>query len=394
VSDPEIHIRLSHVWKRFGDEAAVKDVSLEVPRGSFTTLLGPSGCGKTTTLRLIAGFYEADEGDIYIGDRRVNDVPVHKRRTAMVFQDYALFPHMTVADNVSYGLRLARLPKPQIREKTDATLAFLGLTGREKRYPSQLSGGQQQRVALARALVMSPEALLLDEPLSNLDAKLRVSIRAELIGIQRQLGITTIYVTHDQEEALAMSDWMAVMSAGEVVQWGRPWDLYYHPSTAFLADFLGSVNLVRAPVVEARNGRLRIRLPGAVTGSGDVDVASAGGTAGTEALLCIRPETLRLVDRDQEQLLPEAVVLAGEVRTRTFLGQLMRYTVRIAGQDWLVDQPDPGGAVVLDGSVRVAVNPLRIHVIRAGGSAPPETELIDGVASERGGGATHLPSRA
>jgi iron(III) transport system ATP-binding protein/spermidine/putrescine transport system ATP-binding protein len=371
---------------------AVKDVSLEVPRGSFTTLLGPSGCGKTTTLRLIAGFYEADEGDIYIGDRRVNDVPVNKRRAAMVFQDYALFPHMTVADNVSYGLRLARLAKPQIREKTDATLAFLGLTGREDRFPNQLSGGQQQRVALARALVMSPEALLLDEPLSNLDAKLRVSIRAELIGIQRQLGITTIYVTHDQEEALAMSDWMAVMNAGEVVQWGRPWDLYYQPSTPFLADFLGSVNLVRAPVLEAMNGRLRIRLAGAVTGSGDVDVASAGGLAGAEALLCIRPETLRLVDWEQEQMPPGAVVLTGDVTMRTFLGQLMRYTVRIAGQDWLVDQPDPGGTVVLDGSVRVAVNPLRIHVISAGGSPPSATELIDGVVSESAGGATDPPS--
>jgi ABC-type Fe3+/spermidine/putrescine transport system ATPase subunit len=381
VSDePTIHIRLSHVSKRFGNEAAVRDVSLAVPRGSFTTLLGPSGCGKTTTLRLIAGFYEADEGDIYIGDRRVNDVPVHKRRTAMVFQDYALFPHMTVTDNVSYGLRLAHLPKPQIAERTNATLTFLGLTGLEARFPNQLSGGQQQRVALARALVMSPEALLLDEPLSNLDAKLRVSIRAELIGIQRQLGITTIYVTHDQEEALAMSDWIAVMDAGEVVQWGRPWELYYHPSTPFLADFLGAVNLVRAPVIGDTNGRLRIRLAGAVTGSGEVEVVTSGGRAGSQALLCIRPETLRLVD-EHEQAPPGVTILAGEVQMRNFLGQLMRYTVRIAGQDWLVDQPDPGGAAVLDGSVRVAVNPLRIHVISADGRMPPPTDLIDDVAS-------------
>jgi ABC-type Fe3+/spermidine/putrescine transport system ATPase subunit len=394
VSDPEIHVRLSHVSKRFGDELAVKDVSLEVPRGSFTTLLGPSGCGKTTTLRLIAGFYEADEGDIYIGDRRVNDVPVHKRRTAMVFQDYALFPHMTVADNVSYGLRLAHLPKPQIKDKTDATLEFLGLTGREARFPNQLSGGQQQRVALARALVMSPEALLLDEPLSNLDAKLRVSIRAELIGIQRQLGITTIYVTHDQEEALAMSDWIAVMNRGEVVQWGRPWELYYHPATPFLADFLGTVNLVRAPVVETQEGRLRIRIPGTMAGSGAVDVATTGRHAGAEALLCIRPETLRLLDANHEQLPSDAVVLAGEVTMRTFLGQLMRYTVRIAGQDWLVDQPDPGGAVVLDGSVRVAVNPLRIHVITADGSPLPQTDLIDGVAPETSDAARDSPRRA
>jgi ABC-type Fe3+/spermidine/putrescine transport system ATPase subunit len=373
VSDPAIHVRLSHVSKRFGDETAVGDVSLEVPQGSFTTLLGPSGCGKTTTLRLIAGFYEADKGDIYIGDRRVNDVPVHKRRTAMVFQEYALFPHMTVTDNVSYGLRLARLPKPHIRERTDATLAFLGLTGLGARFPNQLSGGQQQRVALARALVMSPEVLLLDEPLSNLDAKLRVSIRAELIGIQRQLGITTIYVTHDQEEALAMSDWIAVMDRGEVVQWGRPWELYYRPSTPFLADFLGTVNLVRVSVVEALNGRLRIRLPGAVTGSGVVDVSGFAGHAGGEAVLCIRPETLRLLD-EHDPVPPGVVVLAGDVTVRTFLGRLMRYSVSIAGQEWLVDQPDPGAARVLDGSVRVAVNPLRIHVISVEGNASSATE--------------------
>jgi ABC-type Fe3+/spermidine/putrescine transport system ATPase subunit len=390
--DPTVHVRLSHVSKRFGDEAAVKDVSLEVPRGSFTTLLGPSGCGKTTTLRLIAGFYEADEGDIYIGDRRVNDVPVHKRRTAMVFQDYALFPHMTVADNVSYGLRLAKLPKPKIAERRDETLAFLGLTGLGGRYPNQLSGGQQQRVALARALVMSPEALLLDEPLSNLDAKLRVSIRAELIGIQRELGITTIYVTHDQEEALAMSDWMAVMSAGEVVQWGRPWDLYYQPATAFLADFLGTVNLVRAPVLAASDGRLRIRLAGATAGSGEVEVAGTGGQAGSEVLLCIRPETLRLVV-DDAPLPPGTIVLAGEIGMRSFLGQLMRYTVRIAAQDWLVDQPDPGGAVVLEGAVRVAVNPRRIHVISADGSLPasPDVGSDGGARTDSVGACTDPP---
>src|SRR5205823_6246131 len=188
--------------------------------GSFTTLLGPSGCGKTTTLRLIAGFYEPDAGDIYVGGRRINDVPVHRRNTAMVFQDYALFPHMTVEENVGYGLKLARLGRDEIRRRVADTLAFLGLTGLETRLPSQLSGGQQQRVALARALVMNPEVLLLDEPLSNLDARLRVSIRGELISIQRQLGLTTIYVTHAQEEALAMSDWVAVMHRGRVVQWG------------------------------------------------------------------------------------------------------------------------------------------------------------------------------
>jgi iron(III) transport system ATP-binding protein len=185
-------------------------------------------------------------------------------------------------------------------------------------------------------------------------------------------------VTHDQEEALAMSDWIAVMDRGQVVQWGRPWDLYYQPSTPFLADFLGTVNLVRAPVVSASDGHVRIRLEGAVTGSADVDVASAGGRAGADVLLCIRPETLRLVDDDGEPA-PGVVVLEGEITMRTFLGHLMRYTVRIAGQDWLIDQPDPGAVVVREGSVRVAVNPLRIHVIPADGgelvaaSTPPDS---------------------
>jgi ABC-type Fe3+/spermidine/putrescine transport system ATPase subunit len=393
VPESDIHVQLSHVSKRFGDDTVVNDVSLAVPRGSFTTLLGPSGCGKTTTLRLIAGFYEVDGGDIHIGQRRVNDVPVHKRGAAMVFQDYALFPHMTVTDNVGYGLRIARVPKDRIGQRVDETLAFLGLTGRGARFPNQLSGGQQQRVALARALVMSPEVLLLDEPLSNLDAKLRVSIRAELIEIQRQLGITTIYVTHDQEEALAMSDWIAVMDRGEVVQWGRPWDLYYRPSTPFLADFLGTVNLVRAPVVSASEGHVRIRLSGAVTGSADVEVARVGGRAGAEAILCIRPETLRLVD-DDEELAPGVVVLAGDITLRTFLGHLMRYTVRIAGQDWLVDQPDPGAAVVREGSVRVAVNPLRIHVLSADEGAPVAADPAGDGSSVGRVAASHPPDRA
>ncbi|HTD79607.1 MAG TPA: ABC transporter ATP-binding protein, partial [Chloroflexota bacterium] len=238
---PDSHVRLVHLSKRFpgGQVPAVDDVSLGIPRGSFTTLLGPSGCGKTTTLRIIAGFYEPDAGDVFLGDRRITNLPVHRRKTAMVFQDYALFPHMDVAENVGYGLRLAHVDRAGITKRVGDTLEFLGLAGLDKRFPGQLSGGQQQRVALARALVMSPEVLLLDEPLSNLDAKLRVSIRAELISIQRQLGVTTIYVTHDQDEALSMSDWVAVMNRGRVIQWGTPWDVYYAPRTPFMADFLG-----------------------------------------------------------------------------------------------------------------------------------------------------------
>ncbi len=357
----EAHVRLVGISKRFGhNPPAVDDVSLEVPRGSFTTFLGPSGCGKTTTLRMIAGFYEPDTGDIFIGDRRINDVPAHRRSTAMVFQDYALFPHMSVADNVAYGPKLAKVPKDERVRRVADTLKFLGLTGLEDRSPNQLSGGQQQRVALARALVMNPEVLLLDEPLSNLDAKLRVSIRGELIAIQRQLGITTIYVTHDQEEALAMSDWVAVMNAGRVVQWGAPWEVYYRPRTPFMADFVGSVNLVRASVLSASDGQVRVQLA-------DHDLTlpltdSPTPAAGAEVLLSIRPESLRLAGPSGAPA-EGGVPFAGEVIRRTFLGHQMRYAIAVDGQEWLVDQPDPGAAEPLEGPITVIVNPARIHVI-------------------------------
>ncbi len=356
---PDVHVRLVGVRKSFGGPTpAVDDVSLDIPRGSFTTLLGPSGCGKTTTLRMIAGFYDPDHGDIYIGSQRINEVPAHRRRAAMVFQDYALFPHMTVEENVGYGLRLAGVSRDDIGKRVGQTLDFLGLGELGARYPNQLSGGQQQRVALARALVMNPEVLLLDEPLSNLDAKLRVSIRAEMTSIQRQLGITTIYVTHDQDEALAMSDWVAVMNRGKVVQWGRPWDAYYHPRTAFMADFLGSVNLVQTPIVNRANGSVRVQIEGT-----DVDVPLLRGQKpGDEALLSVRPESLRLAQAT-EQVGAGCVGIAGRVERRTFLGHLMRYVVRVGDHEWLVDQPDPGGSALFEGAVQVVVNPARVHVI-------------------------------
>jgi ABC-type Fe3+/spermidine/putrescine transport system ATPase subunit len=351
---------LSSVTKRFGNNApAVDDVSLEVPRGSFTTLLGPSGCGKTTTLRMIAGFYEPDVGDIYIGDRRINDVPAHRRGTAMVFQDYALFPHMSVAENVGYGLKLAGVKGGDRQSRVTETLRFLGLSGLESRSPSQLSGGQQQRVALARALVMNPEVLLLDEPLSNLDAKLRLSIRDELMSIQRQLGITTIYVTHDQDEALAMSDWVAVMNGGKVVQWGPPWDIYYHPRTPFMADFVGTVNLVKGTVISATGDAAHVRvLAEEIVVPGDW----SGLEVGREVVLSIRPESLRVVSPN-DGVAHDGATFAGEVVRHTFLGRLMRYAVKTGELEWLVDQPDPGAGAPLGGAVQVQVNASRVHII-------------------------------
>ena len=359
----EPHIRLVGVSKRFGpvgqNPPAVDDISLEVPQGSFTTLLGPSGCGKTTTLRMIAGFYEPDAGDILLGDRRINDVPAHRRGTAMVFQDYALFPHMSVAENIGYGLKLAGVKGKERDARIEETMRFLGLTGMEKRSPNQLSGGQQQRVALARALVTNPEVLLLDEPLSNLDAKLRVSIRDELMSIQKQLGITTIYVTHDQDEALAMSDWVAVMNAGKVVQWGPPWDIYYHPRTPFMADFVGTVNLLNGTVASAEADAAHVRV-------GDQTIVVPGDwsglAAGQQVVLSIRTESLRVVP-PMDGVAHTGAAFPGEVVRHTFLGRLMRYAVKAVDQEWLIDQPDPGAGAPLEGPVLVQVIASRVHII-------------------------------
>jgi ABC-type Fe3+/spermidine/putrescine transport system ATPase subunit len=353
------HLRLTHVTKRFGDAVAVDDVSFEVPRGSFATLLGPSGCGKTTTLRMIAGFYDPDQGDIELGGKRINNLPAHKRGAAMVFQDYALFPHMSVRANVGYGLRVQHKSKAAIAAKVDETLKFVGLAGLGDRQPNQLSGGQQQRVAVARALVVEPEILLLDEPLSNLDAKLRESLRWELRSLQRRLNMTFVYVTHDQDEALSLSDWVAVMNAGKVEQAGPPWEIYYHPRTAFLADFVGAVNLVPSTVREVRDGTAVVSV-----GSTNAPVRVPEGvslTNGAQVRLCIRPESLAL--RPMSAGVDGRVLVPGTVARKAFLGDLMRYWVTVDGREWIVDQPDPGAAPSFDGAVQIAIRPERIHVI-------------------------------
>ena len=365
-------LSIRQVVKEFDDVTAVDRVSFDVQEGSFTCLLGPSGCGKTTTLRMIAGFMSPDAGDIVVDGESVLHLPPNRRPTSIVFQDYALFPHMTVKSNVSYGLRAQRVPSEQARDRLDRTLDLLGLTGLEDRYPQQLSGGQQQRVALARSLVTEPKVLLMDEPLSNLDAKLRVKLRADLRALQRDLGITTVYVTHDQEEALAMSDRVAVMRDGRIEQAGEPRDLYFEPVSLFVAEFIGLNNLIPVTVGEegSRGVRLRLSDDQELEGRGRGVEAAGGLASGGTATAAIRPEMLTLSET------PSEGALVGKIRNVEFLGTSERYSVLVAGNALIADRPAsrstdrfaPGAEIFL------TVDPSDVHVMP---QAPTEidTEL-------------------
>ncbi|WP_417425428.1 ABC transporter ATP-binding protein [Hoeflea sp.] len=254
-------VSLTQIVKRFGNFTAVHEMSLDIAEGSFVTLLGPSGCGKTTTLRMIAGLLDPSEGEISIKGRRVNDVPIHKRNLGLVFQNYALFPHKTVAENVAFGLNYRNVSKPDAQRKVAEALDLVQLPDLGARYPKELSGGQQQRIALARAIVIEPDVLLLDEPLSALDANLREDMRVELKRIQQRIGVTTVFVTHDQTEALAMSDQIIVMSKGQVEQVGAPEAVYNTPATEFVAQFLGASNLLSARCTSISGGEISLELP-------------------------------------------------------------------------------------------------------------------------------------
>jgi putative spermidine/putrescine transport system ATP-binding protein len=291
VAEPAL--RLDAVRKTFGGVAAVDGISLDVQPGEFVTLLGPSGCGKTTTLNLIAGFEQPDAGHIHLAGRAVEGLPPFRRDIGLVFQDYALFPHMTVADNVGFGLRMRGVDKTEIATRVAEALALVRLPQVGERRPLELSGGQRQRVALARALVIRPTVLLLDEPLSNLDLKLREDMRLEIVGLQRRLGITTVLVTHDQGEALAVSDRIAVMNHGRIEQIGSPIDVYERPATRFVASFMGTTNLVPGVVdVATKAGAIcPVRTPGGSLTA----LTSAAVTAGQPVTVAVRPERLRVV---------------------------------------------------------------------------------------------------
>jgi len=322
-----VGIKLVNLTKVFGKVTAVDHINLEVEDGEFMTLLGPSGCGKTTTLRMIAGLEVPTEGEIYIGDRLVSSsikkvfIPPERRNIGMVFQNYAVWPHMTVFDNVAYPLKIKKLPKDEIKRRVMDILRLVHLDGMENRYPHQLSGGQQQRVALARALVMEPDILLLDEPLSNLDAKLREEMRFEIRSIQQKLGITVVYVTHDQSEAMAMSDRIAVMNKGRIQQVGTPYEIYKYPANTFVAGFIGLANFIKPDKVEIKdnvayveifNSKLRLKVAAPVKEKGEV-------------VLIVRPMDIDLSKK------PVPLSVKGVIKRATFLGDIMDYLIDVEG---------------------------------------------------------------
>lgn len=322
-------LKLEHISKIYKDPKtkkdfyAVKDVSLEIEPGEFVTLLGPSGCGKTTTLRMIAGFESPDEGSIKLGDEVIDKLTPNKRDTAMVFQSYALLPHYNVFDNVAYGLKIRKLPKEEIREKVLNILELVELGGLENRMPNQLSGGQQQRVALARALVVEPGVLLFDEPLSNLDARLRVSMRTEIRKIQQKVGITAVYVTHDQSEAMSISDRIIIMKDGYVEQMGTPREIYYHPKSMFVADFIGEANFLKGFVAD----RDVVVVEGV-----SINKKTNHFTRGMECRMVLRPEAGILEDSG---LLPCTVTFS------CFMGAYQNYHVSVGGTNVVIHDYNP-----------------------------------------------------
>ena len=325
-------VTLQNVTKHYGTSAVVNDVSLQIAPGEFAVFLGPSGCGKTTTLRMIAGFVAPTSGSIRLGARDVTAAPPHRRNTGLVFQNYALFPHMTVAANVAFGLEMRNCPKPEIVERVKAALLRVRLEAFAERMPRQLSGGQQQRVALARALVIEPDVLLLDEPLSNLDTKLRSEMRDEIRALQQSLKLTTILVTHDQEEALAVGDRLVVMNQGRIEQIGTPANIFEMPRSRFVADFTGVANLLAGR--GASGGRFVL--------AGGETVRQADAVAGTEAVLALRPERAELLAAASGR---HANELPARVVTATYLGTVSDYRVELASGTRLACRQtnEPGG---------------------------------------------------
>jgi len=351
-----MRIALEHLTKKFGSVVGVDDISLDIEDGEFVAFLGPSGCGKTTTLRLISGFELPTAGRILLDGKDISNRPPNKRDMAMVFQSYALFPHMTVAKNIAYGLRVQHVPGKELRERVERVLDLMGLRGLGGRRPNELSGGQQQRVALARSLVVEPRVLLFDEPLSNLDAKLRVQMRSEIRNIQRRLNITSVYVTHDQVEAMALSDRIVVMNQGKIEQIGAPEEIYRRPATRFVADFIGRANFLNARIDSVEGDQAAVELLGQRV---RVPVTFAVA-AGDQLTAVLRPEGLTLRE--------DAALEQGVVEQAMYLGSSTEYVVQVQGTQLIVVDTDPRAQYVFrEGqTVGVTFEPSTVHLLPAG----------------------------
>lgn len=340
-------VAVKNLTKKYGNHTVLDHINLEIPEGSLVSLLGPSGCGKTTTLRLIAGFEKPETGDIFIDGVRVNDIHVNKRNIGMVFQSYALFPHMTVKENISYGLEQRKLSKSEIESKVAEVLKLVKLEGYESRKPKQLSGGQQQRVALARALVIQPKILLLDECLSALDKKLRVEMQVELRRILEASQITALFVTHDQEEALTLSDYIVVMQEGTIAQMGKPFEIYEKPKNRFVAGFLGKANFFAGEVTETHEKSVSLKT------DGEQVILSTNMTKqkGEKAVYGIRPEKIRLHGE-----VPRSPHLSGIIRFITYAGNITTYTLDCCNKQILVEEQNSYAVSKFELGSRVYLN--------------------------------------
>ncbi|MDR2860528.1 MAG: ABC transporter ATP-binding protein [Elusimicrobiota bacterium] len=348
----DILLEIKDVVKMFGENMVIDHVSLDIERGKFITFLGASGCGKTTLLRMIAGFYNLDAGQILLDGKDISNLSPQKRNTPMVFQEYALFPHMSVEENISYGLKNRGIAKDEIIRRVKEVMTLVNLSGLEKRYPNQMSGGQQQRVAIARALVNNSQLLLLDEPLSNLDAKLRENVRVELRSIQKKLGITMLYVTHDQQEALSMSDKILVLNHGKIQQYGTPQEIYFNPKTKFVADFIGATNFIEGKN-ESENGQ-----NAQITYCGQKILTDTQSKA-EHITLSIRPESISIGKEKQDNRINIPAVIFNSM----FLGEKVRYfAIDETKREWIIDIFDTGDCI-LSGNVYLSILSGKPHLV-------------------------------
>ena len=359
-----VEININKAVKKYGNLTIIPGLDEHIKNGEFFTLLGPSGCGKTTLLRMIAGFNSIEGGTIAFNDKVINDIPAHERNIGMVFQSYAIFPHLTVRENVEYGLKLRKLPKAEMKEKVDKILDVVQITEYQDRLPERLSGGQQQRVALARAIVIHPSVLLMDEPLSNLDAKLRVEMRTAIREVQKQVGITTVYVTHDQEEALSISDRIAVMKKGEIQQTARPHTIYARPYNVFVSTFIGHSNLFHGTIKGDANGKVVVFNDGYIMPMNNL---SEDAVDGMEVIISIRPEEFS-IQKDG---------LKCKIKNKVFLGKYNTYFLEFPDNMLIPDQPsiefsqDLGHAerlLDIDEEVVLRPNPAKVNIFTADGS--------------------------